>query len=252
MAERRMISRAIIDSDAFLDMPASTQNLYFHLNIRADDEGFIDGPKKIMRSIGANQNDLEILLSKRYLLAFDSGVIVIKHWRLHNLIRKDRAKDTLYIEEKQSLFTKRDGSYTDHPIEDGQPNDNQVTTKCPRSIGEYSIVKGSREEKRKDLLFEIWKHWNSKKELPHDPYMPTHFGIDHIALLDSAKGHGIEKIKQCIDQLANSYQTLDVKPSSPKSILKNNTVNHWIETTKTKEQPKLTPEDEEMLKEIKF
>ncbi len=138
MAERRMISKNIIDSDAFLDMPASSQNLYFHLNIRADDEGFIDGPKKVMRTIGANQNDLEILLAKRYLLSFDSGVIVIKHWKLHNLIRKDRMKDTMYTEEKGQLFHKKDGSYTDHG--------NQMSTKSQRSIVEVSIEEDSKDK----------------------------------------------------------------------------------------------------------
>ena len=112
MAERRMISKTIVDSDAFLDMPQTTQNLYFHLNIRADDEGFIDSPKKVMRSVGSNQNDLEVLFSKNYIIGFESGVIVIKHWKLHNVIRQDRLKPTLYTEEKRELLEKENGSYT--------------------------------------------------------------------------------------------------------------------------------------------
>ena len=113
MASKRMIAKMIVDSDAFLDMPQSTQNLYFHLNVRADDDGFIDNPKKIMRTVGSNQNDLEILLSKRYLLMFDSGVLVIKHWRLHNTIQKDRYTETKYLEEKSTLVLKRNGTYTE-------------------------------------------------------------------------------------------------------------------------------------------
>ena len=113
MAERRMFSKQIIDSDVFLDMPQSSQNLYFHLNMRADDEGFINNPKKIMRIIGSNQNDLEILLAKRYLLSFNSGVIVIKHWKLHNKIRKDRLKETLYLDEKAQIKQKKNGNYTE-------------------------------------------------------------------------------------------------------------------------------------------
>jgi len=119
-------------------MPVSAQNLYFHLNLRADDEGFIDAPKKVMRTVGASHDDLKLLLAKRYLLSFESGVIVIKHWKLHNTIRKDRMKETLYVEEKAQLYEKKNGAYTDC-----QPNDNQVTTKCPPSIEEYSIDKVS-------------------------------------------------------------------------------------------------------------
>jgi hypothetical protein len=115
MAERRMFALKIIDSDAFLDMPASTQNLYFHLSMRADDDGFISNPKKIMRMIGASDDDIKILLSKRFLLSFDTGIVVIKHWRLHNYIAKDRYNETIYKEEKEKLFVKANGAYTDHP-----------------------------------------------------------------------------------------------------------------------------------------
>lgn len=113
MATKRMISKQIVDSDAFLNMPATTQNLYFHLNIRADDDGFVDSPKKIMRIVGASDDDMRILLSKRYLLTFESGIIVIKHWRLHNTIQKDRYKPTLYKEEFETLKIKENGAYTD-------------------------------------------------------------------------------------------------------------------------------------------
>ncbi len=113
MAERRMFAKTIIDSDAFLDMPLSTQALYFHLSMRADDEGFINNPKKIMRMIGANQNEMELLLAKRYLLMFDSGVVVIKHWKIHNYIQKDRFKETLYKEEREQVSVKVNNSYTD-------------------------------------------------------------------------------------------------------------------------------------------
>jgi len=113
MAERRMFAMKIIDSDAFLDMPTSTQALYFHLSMRADDDGFISNAKRIMRMIGSSDDDLRILLAKRFLLSFDSGIVVIKHWRLHNYIAKDRYTETIYKEEKEKLFTKENGSYTD-------------------------------------------------------------------------------------------------------------------------------------------
>lgn len=117
MAEKRMFAKKIIDSDAFLDMPLSTQALYFHLAMRADDDGFISNPKKIQRMIGASDDDCKLLILKRYILVFETGVIVIKHWRIHNYIRKDTYNATLYQEEKSTLFMKPDGAYTDHPPE---------------------------------------------------------------------------------------------------------------------------------------
>ena len=112
MAERRMFAKTIIDSDAFLDMPASAQCLYFHLSMRADDDGFINNPKKIQRAVGAADDDLKLLIAKNFILPFESGVVVIKHWKIHNLIRKDRYKETVYLEEKAQLETKVNGAYT--------------------------------------------------------------------------------------------------------------------------------------------
>ena len=106
MAERRMFTKKIIDSDAFLDMPLSTQALYFHLNMRADDDGFVNNPKKICRMTGASEDDLRVLISKRFVLTFENGVIVIKHWRMHNLLRKDRYKPTQYQEQLAEIELK--------------------------------------------------------------------------------------------------------------------------------------------------
>lgn len=127
MAERRMFAKTIIDSDPFLDMPLSTQALYFHLSMRADDDGFINNPKKIQRMIGASDDDLKVLIMKRFILPFESGVVVIKHWRMHNYIRNDRYKETVYQEEKSQLLLKENGSYTELSTI-GIPDDNQVET----------------------------------------------------------------------------------------------------------------------------
>ena len=97
MAERRMFSKSIIDSDLFLDMPATTQMLYFHLAMRADDDGFINNPKRIMRMIGASDDDMRILIAKQFVILFDSGIVVIKHWRIHNYIRSDRYKPSIFV-----------------------------------------------------------------------------------------------------------------------------------------------------------
>ena len=112
MAERRMFAKTIIDSDAFLDMPMSTQALYFHLSMRADDDGFINNPKRIQRMIGASDDDLKLLIAKSFIIIFESGVVVIKHWRIHNYIRGDRKKDTTYKEEMALLNIKENGAYT--------------------------------------------------------------------------------------------------------------------------------------------
>lgn len=109
---RRMFSPDIVESDAFLDMPTSSQALYFHLGMYADDDGFVN-PKKIMRIMGAGEDDIKVLIGKRFVLPFDSGVVVIKHWRINNLIRKDWHRETSYIEELNSLTIKENGSYTE-------------------------------------------------------------------------------------------------------------------------------------------
>lgn len=103
MAERRMFAKTIIDSDLFLEMPLSTQALYFHLSMRADDDGFVNNPRKIQRMIGCADDDLKLLMAKRFLIAFESGVVVIKHWKIHNYIRNDRYKPTLCQAELKQL-----------------------------------------------------------------------------------------------------------------------------------------------------
>ena len=132
MAEKRMFTMQIVDSDAFLDMPLSTQALYFHLNMRADDDGFVNNPKKILRMIGASDDDLRILLLKRFVIGFEEkGVIVIKHWRMNNYLRKDRYHPTQYQDELHTLGIKDNGSYTEQErllSTSGIPNDNQLAT----------------------------------------------------------------------------------------------------------------------------
>ena len=106
-----MFTQKIIDSDAFLDMPLSTQALYFHLNMRADDDGFINNPKKIQRMVGASDDDLKLLIAKNFIIPFESGVIVIKHWRINNYLQKDRYNPTKYGDEKATLSLDENGAY---------------------------------------------------------------------------------------------------------------------------------------------
>lgn len=121
LANKRMFTMKIVDSDAFLDMPLSTQCLYFHLNMRADDDGFIGNPKRIMKITGASEDDLRLLIAKRFVLTFEDGVIVIKHWRMHNTLSRDRYAETSYTDEKKMLLLKDNGSYSltgGNPIDD--------------------------------------------------------------------------------------------------------------------------------------
>ena len=144
MAERRMFAKTIIDSDAFLDMPLSTQALYFHLSMRGDDEGFINNPKKVQRMIGASEDDLKLLIAKNFIIPFESGVVVVKHWKIHNYIRGDRMKKTVYQEEKALLDEKDNGAYT--LVDLCQTDVSQVSDRCQHRLGKVSIVEDSVEK----------------------------------------------------------------------------------------------------------
>ena len=132
MANRRMFSKKITDTDKFLDMPASAQNLYFHLNMHADDDGFLGNAKTIKRMVGSSDDDLKLLVTKQFLIPFDDGVVVIKDWRIHNYIRSDRYRSTIYTDHKNSLQINENQQYeliSEHPKEvgmtDGIPSGNQ-------------------------------------------------------------------------------------------------------------------------------
>ncbi len=111
MAERRMFAKTIVTSDAFLDMPITARCLYFTIGMFADDDGFVNNPKSIMRQIGASEDDMRVLIARKFLIPFDSGVIVIKHWRINNYLQKDRYNPTKYVDEKDTLVIEPNGSY---------------------------------------------------------------------------------------------------------------------------------------------
>lgn len=150
MAERRMFAKKITESDAFLDMPSSTQMLYFHLSMNADDDGFVNNPKKIQRMCGASDDDFKLLIAKSFVILFESGIIVIKHWKMHNYIQSDRYRPTDYVDEKSMLGIKKNKAYT--------LDESKMYTKCIQDVsvgkdsigkvrlGEDSIVKDSKGE----------------------------------------------------------------------------------------------------------
>lgn len=141
MAQRRMFSLSIVDSDAFMDMPLSTQALYFHLSMRADDDGFVNNPKRLQRLIGASDDDLKLLVAKRFILTFDSGIIVIKHWKMNNYIQKDRYTPTIYQDELKQLTTKENKSYTEC-IHSGYKMYTQDSIELDKSKSKESIELG--------------------------------------------------------------------------------------------------------------
>ena len=126
MAERRMFAKTIVTSDPFLDMPASARCLYFMLGMMADDDGFVNAPRSVMRQAGSSMDDMNLLIAKRFVLTFESGVVVIKHWKIHNLIQKDRYKETKYLEEKAQLVVDANNAYTEA--------ENALDTPCIQSV----------------------------------------------------------------------------------------------------------------------
>ncbi len=140
MAQKRMFNNSVIGSDEFLEMPDSSQNLYFHLSMQADDDGFVDNWKSIMRMTGKKEDDLKILITKSFVIPFDTGVLVIRHWRLNNYIQKDRYKDTIHKEEKALLTTDENNVYN-------------LYTNCIRSIDKNSIDKNSIDKNRIENIY---------------------------------------------------------------------------------------------------
>ena len=168
-----MFAKSIVLSDAFLDMPLSARCLYFTLGMLADDDGFVGSPKSIMRQCGASQDDMAILLQKRYLLGFESGVIVIKHWRMNNYLQKDRHKKTTYLEEMSQLVIDQKGAYTEKAkngekfieCEVSNPVNDSMYTECIQnvytgkdSIGKDRLGKDSIERERVRMRLGIFNN----------------------------------------------------------------------------------------------
>ena len=168
MAERRMFAKTIVLSDAFLDMPLSARCLYFTLGMFADDDGFVNSPKGIMRQAGCSEDDMKVLLAKKFLLAFESGVIVIKHWRINNYLRNDRYVPTKYIDEKAMLSEDENNAYTlSKPV--GIPS-NGIPSIGKDSLGKVSQDSGQKRSSRftPPTLEEV-KAYASEAQLHVDP-----------------------------------------------------------------------------------
>ena len=156
MAERRMFAKTIIDSDAFLDMSVTARLLYYDLSMRADDDGFVNSPKKIMRMIGASEDDLRMRAARKFIIPFENGVVVIKHWRIHNYIQKDRYKGSKYIEEKSTLAVDENGAYTecihDVSIPDTQVRLGKVSLGKVNNIGDIPQAESPPSAKKRTVF----------------------------------------------------------------------------------------------------
>ena len=146
MAERRMFAKTIVLSDAFLDMPLGARCLYMTMGMLADDDGFVNAPKSIMRQCGVTEDDLKVLITKKFVLPFESGVIVIKHWRINNYLQKDRVQPTKYIDEMALLTIDENGAYTQPCIHDSVYIDKNSIDK--NSIDKVSVKEESAKHKR--------------------------------------------------------------------------------------------------------
>jgi len=219
MAERRMFAKTIIDSDAFLDMPLSSQALYFHLSMRADDEGFVNNPKKVQRMIGASDDDLKILIGKSFLIPFESGIVVIKHWRIHNYIRHDRKHETKYCEEKALLEIKENGAYT-ISSELCQSDVSQMSDKCHTEVrlgkdrldikNTNSILcsssEGPKEERatiKKADIDKVLSEWNSIDGIPKVTKLAT--GTKRYKMLKQRiEEYSLDDVLKAIENVRNS------------------------------------------------
>lgn len=180
MAERRMFAKSIIDSDAFIDMPVTARLLYYDLAMRADDDGFVNSPKKIMRMIGASQDDLSILILRKFIIPFESGVVVIKHWKIHNYIQKDRYNPTKYQREKEQLEVRKNGAYSLQQTTNNSPileNVSIMDTECIQDVsnmdtqvrlGKVSIGKDIKEKYKKekpDSVYSVITEYTDNEKL---------------------------------------------------------------------------------------
>ena len=242
MASKRMFSLSVIDTDAFLEMPCSTQALYFHLCMRADDDGFVGSPKIITRTVGASEDDLKLLIAKRFVLTFEDGVIVIKHWRIHNTLSTNRYNETAYLEDKALLRIKPNKAYT---FGEGEPlDDRKMIEASKRQTGDKKTVDGQKTDNRRTIdaqktntdKIRIDKNRIEEKSIEEDsigeyegetkvsPRAPKetkkHFGeYKHVLLTETefgklCTGYGEELTKDCITFLDEYIEMKGYKAKS--------------------------------------
>ena len=235
MAEKRMFSKKIIDTDWFMEMPASSQNLYFHLSMRADDDGFVASPKRIIKLVGASDDDYKVLIAKKFIIPFDSGVCVISDWRINNYLRNDRYTETIYQNEMKSLIVDESGKYN-LGIPDGIPMVSSVLSNSNTNSNTNSLSSNIKEEKHKygeyhKVLLKDSEIEKLKTDYPEDKF-PSY--KDLIKYLDEyiemkgykAKSHYLVIKKWVVDACKRGSYGYSPRPQEKKQdnvmdILKN-------------------------------
>lgn len=234
---RRMFSSAIVESSAFMEMPLSTQALYFHLGMNADDDGFVGNAKIILRMCGAAEDDMRLLLAKRFILSFENGVVVVKHWKINNYIRQDRYHPTVYQDEKQMLFLKSNQAYSDHPqpslsaqnkacltsgIPTGIPSDNQAVYQRSTEVG-----KVDKTSINNNILLD-----RAERKIAFT--LPLNTGESFQIYQDDVdKWAGLYPAVDVMQQLRNMYGWLDSNPSKRKT---KNGIRRFIANWLSREQ----------------
>lgn len=215
MAERRMFAKTIVTSDAFLDMPATARCLYFTLGMFADDDGFVNNPKSIMRQVGSTTDDMNILIAKKFVIIFESGVIVIKHWKIHNYIQSDRYHSTKYQDEMKLLSVDENKAYTrknEEWIQDVSITDTEVRLGKDR-LGEVRLGENNMSSSDDDAQFmatvrEIIAYLN---ETVGTAYKPTSGYIKPLIHARLAEGFTVSDFKTVIWKKAREWKGTDME-----------------------------------------
>ena len=207
MAQRRMFSKKVTDTDTFLDMPLSTQALYFHLNMHADDDGFIDNTKTIQRMIGSSDDDRKLLVAKQFIIPFENGLVVIKDWRVHNYIQGDRYHKTQYINEKSQLVVEENNMYTKR-VQDVSNMDTQVRLGKDR-LGKVSkdILSGSDEPDHVPYK-EIVDYLNEKTG---SKYRSSGSKTKSLIKARTNEGFSLDDFKTVIEKKAKEWSGTDME-----------------------------------------
>ena len=207
-----MFAKTIIDSDAFLDMPQSSQLLYFHLSMRADDEGFINNPRSIMRNVGCKDDDAKLLIAKKFIIPFESGVVVIKHWKIHNYIQKDRFTPTKYKEERDQLGLDENKAYTQciQPVYNLDTQDRLGKVR----IGKDSIEIEEDKEGKKETYVSVIAEYTSCTELQSSL-------TDYVEMRKKTKGFTVRALKLNLNTLDNL-----TSDDAEKVVIVNQSIEH--------------------------
>lgn len=239
-----MFSKDVIDTDNFLEMPATTQVLYFHLSMRADDDGFISNPKRILRLTGCSEDDLKILYAKKFIIPFESGVCVIRHWKIHNYIQKDRYNKTIYHDELDKLTVLENGMYEmvdTECIQNVSKMDTQVR------LGKDSLGKLSKEEECPELSHEI--SGTPFIDLPKIGSVSQPDKVHTVTEEDIAQYQEVYPNVDVKAELKKMKLWLDANPSKRKKNVKS-FIARWLAKEQDKPQPKRKKTFEEIKAEM--